>query len=52
MNTFVADVLVREAAKAQTDARPFTAVLSFCGLGLVASLCMLLLGFDVSGGAF
>ncbi len=52
MNTIVANVLMHEASKAQTGVRPFTVVLLFCGLGLLASLCMLSLGLDVSGGIF
>jgi hypothetical protein len=52
MNAIVANVLRREAVKARNGSGvgPFTFVLVFCGLGLLASLCMLLLGFDVSGG--
>jgi hypothetical protein len=52
MNTIVANVLMREAEKAQTDTRPFNIVALFCGLGLLASLCMASLGFDVSAGFF
>ena len=53
MNTIVANVLMREAAKAETKgAGPFVAVVLFCSLGLLASLCMSSLGFDVSGGGF
>jgi hypothetical protein len=52
MNTIVANVLMREAAKAQEGARPVTTVILFCSLGLIASLCALSMGFDVSGGGF
>jgi hypothetical protein len=52
MNAIVANVLMREAEKAQTDTRPFNIVALFCGLGLLASLCMASLGFDVSAGFF
>jgi hypothetical protein len=52
MNTIVASVLMREAAKAETGAWPFTAVMLFSGLGLVASLCLASLGWDVTGGGF
>ncbi|SDS18551.1 hypothetical protein [Bradyrhizobium canariense] len=51
MNVIVANVLMREAAKANAD-RPFTIVLFFCAVGLLASLSMAALGFDVSGGFF
>jgi hypothetical protein len=52
MNTIVANVLMREAAKAETGAWPFTVVLLFSGLGLVASLCLASLGWDPTGGGF
>jgi hypothetical protein len=53
MNTIVANVLMREAANAETGGTyPFAAVALFCGLGLVASVFASLLGFDVSGGGF
>jgi hypothetical protein len=52
MNTIVANVLKVKTAEAQTDARPFNIVALFCGVGLLASLCMASLGFDVSGGIF
>jgi hypothetical protein len=50
MNTIVASVLNSKAAEAQTDAPPFTIVAMFCCIGLLAALCMISLGFDVSGG--
>jgi hypothetical protein len=52
MNTIVANVMMREAAKGQADAWPFTAVMLFSGLGLVVALCLASLGWDVSGGGF
>jgi hypothetical protein len=52
MNTIVASVLKHEAAKAESHAHPFEMVLIFCGLGLVASLCMASLGFDLGTGFF
>jgi hypothetical protein len=54
MNTLVAKVLMNGAAKARTSrgAQSYEIVLLFCGVGLFASLFMLSLGFDVSGGAF
>jgi hypothetical protein len=56
MNAIVANVLMREAAKAETGVRPgirpFTVVVLFCGIGLLASLCAAHLGLDLSGGGF
>jgi hypothetical protein len=52
MNTLVANVLKSKAAETQTDIRPFQTVALFCCVGLLASLCMASLGFDVSGGIF
>jgi hypothetical protein len=52
MNTIVANVLMREAAKAQTDAQPFKVVAIFCGLGLLASFCVMSFGLDVGAGFF
>ena len=52
MNTIVANVLKHEAAKAETHAHPFKIVAIFCGLGLVASLCMASFGFDIGTGFF
>jgi hypothetical protein len=50
MNTIVTKVLKNKAAKAQADALNIVAL--FCGVGLLASLYMAILGFDVSGGIF
>jgi hypothetical protein len=52
MNTIVANVLRGKAAEAQTDAQPFKIVALLCCVGLLASLCMASLGFDVSAGFF
>lgn len=52
MNTIVANALMREAAKARTDVRPFKIVALFCCVGLLASLCMAALGFDIGAGFF
>jgi hypothetical protein len=52
MNTIVANILMHEAAKAKVDARPFRVVAVFCGVGLLASLCVMSFGFDVGGGFF
>jgi ABC-type transporter Mla subunit MlaD len=43
-------MLMREAAKTQTDAHPFTIVLLFCGVGLLACFGMVVLGLDLSAG--
>jgi hypothetical protein len=48
MGVIVADVLMREAAQAKVD-RPFTIILFFSSIGLLAPLCGVLLGFDLSG---
>jgi hypothetical protein len=52
MDTLVANVLVREASKARTDAHPLALIALFCGVGLLASLAMVSLGFDLSAGFF
>jgi hypothetical protein len=52
MDMIVANVLKRNAVEAQTGARPFNIVALFCSVGLLASLCLAALGFDVSGGVF
>jgi hypothetical protein len=51
MNAIVAGVLTREAAKTQAIPHPLTLVALFCGVGLVASLAMASMGFDL-GTAF
>jgi hypothetical protein len=52
MNTIVATVLKATANEARADVSPFNVVALFCGVGLVASLCMAALGVDVSGAMF
>jgi hypothetical protein len=52
MNAIVADVLAREAAKAQSEPHPLTLITLFCGVGLVAALTMALMGFDLGAGLF
>jgi hypothetical protein len=52
MNTIVAGVLQSKSTQIQADARPLHIVALFCGIGLLASLCMAYLGLDVSGGGF
>ena len=51
MNAIVAGVLTREAAKTQAIPPPLTLVALFCGVGLVASLAIASMGFDL-GTAF
>jgi hypothetical protein len=51
MNAIVANVLKREAVAAQAD-RPFSVVALFCAVGLLASVCIMSLGFDVGAGLF
>ena len=52
MNTMIATVLKTTAEKAQADVCPFNIVALFCGVGLLASLCMAAMGLDVSGAMF
>jgi hypothetical protein len=52
MNTIVESVLKARANEARADVSPFNVVALFCGVGLVASLCMAALGVDVSGAMF
>jgi hypothetical protein len=52
VNTVVTNVLKREAEKAHTDARPLNIIALFCGLGLLASLCLMSFGLDISAGFF
>jgi hypothetical protein len=47
-----ATVLKSTDEESQEDVRPFNIVALFCGIGLVASLCMAALGLDVSGAIF
>ncbi len=50
MNTIVANLLMHEATKATSGVHPFKMVALFCSVGLLASLCMMSLGFDVGAG--
>jgi hypothetical protein len=53
MNAIVADVLAREAAKAQSEPHSLTLIALFCGVGLVAALItafMAFMGFDLGAG--
>ena len=50
MNAIVAGILAREAAKTQTDPHPLTLIALFCGVGLVAALTMIFMGFDLGTG--
>ena len=52
MNTIVANVLMSQAAKAKTDVRPFTMVAVLCGVGLLASVCLVSWGFDLGAEFF
>jgi hypothetical protein len=52
MNAIVADVLAREAAKAQSEPHPLTLIVVLCGVGLVAALTMASIGFDLGAGFF
>jgi hypothetical protein len=52
VNTIVATVLKTTTKESRADIRPFNVVALFCGVGLVASLCMAALGLDVSGAIF
>jgi len=52
MNAIVADVLAREAAKAQSEMHPFTLIALLSGVGLVAALTMASIGFDLGAGFF
>jgi hypothetical protein len=50
MNAIIDNLSKRNAAEA--DASPLTVLALFCGVGLLASLCMIFFGFDISGGIF
>jgi hypothetical protein len=52
MNTVVANVLRGKAAEAPIDTRPFKIIALFCGIGLLASLCLMSFGLDVGAGFF
>jgi hypothetical protein len=50
MNTIVTKVLKNKADEAQAEALNIVAL--FCSVGILASLCMAILGLDASGGTF
>ena len=52
MNAIVAGVLAREAEKAQTEFHSFTLIALFCVVGLVASLALASIGFDLGTSFF
>jgi hypothetical protein len=52
MNTIVETVLKARANEARADVSAFNVVALFCGVGLLASLCIAALGVDVSGAIF
>jgi hypothetical protein len=52
MNAIVASVLAREAAKAQTIPPPLTLIALFCGVGLVVTITMAAMGFDLGANLF
>jgi hypothetical protein len=52
MNAIVAAVVAREAAKVETKPHPLTLIVLFCGVGLLAALTMVSMGFDLGTGFF
>ena len=52
MDAIVAGVLTREAAKTQATPHPLTLIALFCSVGLVASLAIASMGFDLGSGFF
>jgi hypothetical protein len=50
MDSIVANILKHEAAFSRTESKPFSVVALFCGLGLIATLAMVSLGFDLGAG--
>jgi len=50
MNTVIANVLKRETAKAWYGAGELTSIAIFCGIGLLASLCLMLSGIEIGAG--
>jgi hypothetical protein len=52
MNAIVAGVLSREAAKSQATFHPPTLTAMFCVVGLVASLAVASIGFDLGTSFF
>jgi hypothetical protein len=49
MDTMIANTLKREAVRARIGADPLATLVLFCGVGLLATLCLVSLGFDVNG---
>jgi len=52
MNSIVANILEREAKATRSETKPFSVVVLFCGMGLVAALGMASLGLDLGAGFF
>jgi hypothetical protein len=52
MNQIVVNVLMRQAATARAGSETLSILILLSSLGLLGSLCMMSLGFDVSGGIF
>jgi hypothetical protein len=50
MNATVANVLMREAAKAKTETHPLAFIALFCAVGILGSLVMASLGINLSAG--
>ena len=50
MNAIVVGVLTRKAAKTQASLDPLTLIAPVCSVGLVASLAMASMGFDLGTG--
>ena len=48
----IATVLMRAVPQTQTDFGALRTVVLFCAVGLLASLCMAMLGLDLSAGSF
>ena len=52
MNAIVADVLARETKKIESDPHPLTMIGILCGVGLVVSIALIAIGFDLGAGLF
>ena len=52
MNAIVADVLARETKKIESDPHPLVMIAMFCGIGLVVSIALIAIGFDLGAGLF
>jgi hypothetical protein len=44
----ISNVLARAVPEAQADVHPLVTIALFCGVGLVASLCLMTFGLDLS----